>query len=49
MRREKIQIKKIRNEKGQITTNTKEIQETIRNYFDNKVVNLLTTTIYFFK
>jgi hypothetical protein len=30
MRREKIQISKIRNEKGAITTNTKEIQGSIR-------------------
>jgi hypothetical protein len=30
MRREKTQISKIRNEKGEITTNTKEIQGLIR-------------------
>jgi DNA repair ATPase RecN len=30
MKREKLQINKIRNEKGEITTNTKEIQEIIR-------------------
>jgi hypothetical protein len=32
MRREKTQISKIRNEKGEITTNTKEIQGIIRDY-----------------
>jgi hypothetical protein len=32
MRREKIQISKIRSEKGEITTNTKEIQGIIRDY-----------------
>jgi hypothetical protein len=32
MRREKTQISKIRNAKGAITTNTKEIQEIIRDY-----------------
>jgi hypothetical protein len=35
MRREKIQISKIRNAKGEITTNTMEIQEMIRYYFEN--------------
>jgi hypothetical protein len=30
MRREKIQINKIRNAKGEITTNTTEIQEIMR-------------------
>jgi hypothetical protein len=34
MRREKTQINKIRNEKGEITTNTKEIQGIIRDYFE---------------
>jgi hypothetical protein len=34
MRREKTQINKIRNEKGEIT-NTKEIQGIIRDYFEN--------------
>jgi hypothetical protein len=33
MRREKTQITKIRNTKGEIT-NTKEIQEIIRDYFE---------------
>jgi hypothetical protein len=32
-RREKIQINKIRDEKGNITTNTNEIQRIIREYF----------------
>jgi glutamyl-tRNA reductase len=35
MRTEKIQISKIRNEKEEITTNTTEIQEIIRDYFEN--------------
>jgi hypothetical protein len=35
MRREKTQISKIRNAKGEITTNTMEIQEIIRAYFKN--------------
>jgi hypothetical protein len=33
MRREKTQFSKIRSAKGEITTNTKEIQEIIRDYF----------------
>jgi hypothetical protein len=44
MRREKTQISKIRNTKGQIKTNTTEIQEIIRDYFEslysNKFENL---------
>jgi hypothetical protein len=36
MRREKTQISKIRNEKGEIT-NTKEIQEIIRDYFEIEI------------
>jgi hypothetical protein len=35
MRREKTQISKIRNPKGEITTNSTEIQEIIRDYFEN--------------
>jgi hypothetical protein len=35
MRREKTQTTKIRNKKGVITTNTKEIQGIIKNYFEN--------------
>jgi hypothetical protein len=35
MRRAKTQISKIRNAKGEITTNTTEIQEIIRDYFEN--------------
>jgi hypothetical protein len=44
MRREKTQISKIRNEKGEITANTREIQGIIRDYFEslysNKFENL---------
>jgi hypothetical protein len=35
MRREKTQISKIRHAKGEITTNTMEIQEIIREYFES--------------
>jgi hypothetical protein len=44
MRREKTQINKIRSEKEEITTNVKEIQGIIRDYFEslysNKLENL---------
>jgi hypothetical protein len=44
MRREKTQISRIRNAKGEITTNTMETQEIIRDYFEklysNKLENL---------
>jgi hypothetical protein len=36
MRREKTQISKIRNTKEEITTNTKEIQVILRDYFENE-------------
>jgi hypothetical protein len=39
MRREKTQISKIRNAKGEITTTTREIQEIIRDYFENLYAN----------
>jgi hypothetical protein len=39
MRREKIQISKIRNAKGEITRNTTEIQEIIRDYLENLYSN----------
>jgi hypothetical protein len=39
MRREKTQISKIRNAKGEITTNTMEIQGIIRYYFENPYSN----------
>jgi hypothetical protein len=39
MRRENIQISKIRNVKGDITTNTKDIQGIIRDYFENLYSN----------
>jgi hypothetical protein len=35
MRKEKTQISKIRNAKGEITTNTTEIQEIIRDYIES--------------
>jgi hypothetical protein len=39
MKREKTQISKIRNAKGEITTNTMKIQEIIRDYFENLYSN----------
>jgi hypothetical protein len=39
MRRERTQISKIRNAKGEITTNTMEIQEIFRDYFENLYSN----------
>jgi hypothetical protein len=41
MRREKMQISKIRNAKGEITTNTNQIQGVIRDYFENLYSNKL--------
>jgi hypothetical protein len=41
MSREKTQISKIRNKKGKTTTNTKEIQGIIRDYFENPYFNKL--------
>jgi NADH/NAD ratio-sensing transcriptional regulator Rex len=41
MRKEKTQIGKIRNAKGEITTNTMEIQEIIRDYFQGSYSNKL--------
>jgi hypothetical protein len=41
MRREKTQNNKIRNEKGEITTNTTEIQGIIGDYFENLYSNKL--------
>jgi hypothetical protein len=41
MNREKTQISKIRNEKGKITTSSKEIQGVIRHYFENLYSNKL--------
>jgi hypothetical protein len=41
MRREKTQNSKIRNEKGEITTSTTEIQEIMRDYFENLYSNKL--------
>jgi hypothetical protein len=39
MRREKTQVSKIRNAKGEITTNTTEVQEIIRDYFESLYSN----------
>jgi hypothetical protein len=39
MRKEKTQISKIRNAKGEITTNTMEFQGIIRDYFKNLYSN----------
>jgi hypothetical protein len=39
MRREKPQISRIRNVKGEITTNTMEFQEIMRDYFKNLYSN----------
>jgi hypothetical protein len=41
VRREKTQINKTRNEKGEKITNTKEIQVIIRDYFENLYSNKL--------
>ena len=38
-RRERTQINKIRNEKGEITTDTAEIQKTIREYYEQLYAN----------
>jgi hypothetical protein len=39
MKKEKTQISKIRNAKGEITTNTKEIQGIIRDFFESIYFN----------
>jgi hypothetical protein len=39
MRKEKTKISKINNKKGEITTNTKEIQGIIRDYFESLYPN----------
>jgi hypothetical protein len=39
MRREKTQINRIRNAKGEITANTMEVQEIIREYIENLYSN----------
>jgi hypothetical protein len=39
MRRQKTQISNIRNAKGEITTNTTEIQKIITDYFENLYSN----------
>jgi ribonucleotide reductase beta subunit family protein with ferritin-like domain len=43
MKRGKTQINKIRKEKGEIATNTKEIQGIIRDYFENLYPNEFET------
>ena len=40
-KRERTQINKVRNEKGDITTNTTEVQKTIREYYDQLYANKL--------
>ena len=40
-KRERIQINKIRNERGERTTDTKEIQMIVRNYYEQSYVNKL--------
>jgi hypothetical protein len=50
MRREKTQISKIRNTNGEIATNTMEVQEIIRDYFENlysKNLKILKIWTYF--
>jgi hypothetical protein len=39
MRREKTQISRVLNAKGEITTNTMEVQEIIRDYLENLYSN----------
>jgi hypothetical protein len=39
MRKEKTQIRKIKNTKGEIVTKTREIQEIIRDYFESLYFN----------
>jgi hypothetical protein len=46
MRRGKTQISKIRNTKGEITTNTMEVQEIIRDYFENLYSNKFENSRY---
>ena len=41
MKREKTQINKIMNEKGEITTNTKEIQTILKSYYEQLYANKL--------
>jgi hypothetical protein len=41
MKREKTKTSKIRNKKGEITTNNKEIPGIIRDYFENLYYNKL--------
>jgi hypothetical protein len=41
MRREKTQISKVRNAKGEKTTNITEIQKIVRDYFENLYSNKL--------
>ena len=49
-KKENIQINKIRNEKGNITTDTKEIQRILRSYYKNlystKLENIKKWTIF---
>ena len=40
-KRERAQINKIRNERGEITTDTKEIQRILRKYYEHQCANQL--------
>ena len=40
-KRERVQINKIRNEKGEVTPNTTEIQKTVRDYYKQLYANKL--------
>ena len=42
-KREKTQINRIRNEKGEVTTDTAEIQRIIRDYYKQLYANKITT------
>ena len=44
-KRESTQINKIRNEGGEVTTDTKEIQRTVRKYYEHYVTTNWTTWI----